>query len=332
MSAMAIDSSTIATGRPPAAAAPLQAPNGNREEPAAVAESDLSFWDFLDVINPLQHIPVIGSVYRAVTGDQIGGPARVMGGILFGGVIGGAVAVANAVLEDTTGKDAGDHMLVAMGLEDDGEAATATAVAAAPGAAGPAAANAAGPATANAAGPATAGAAATAVADAAGAGAAAGPGPQGAAPAKAAMAAMTETAARPAATVGRGHDPFAAAPGEHRPSRMPARDTILANTAQARHAAALAQGRTAASAPVLPAMVPAATAPAVPAAPAPAAAAAAPAPAAAAAAATAPAPDAAFPQPVSKEALSEVMLRNLAKYEQARKAAQRAPAGVEVSG
>ena len=28
--------------------------------------------DFLDIINPLQHIPVVSTVYRAITGDKIG--------------------------------------------------------------------------------------------------------------------------------------------------------------------------------------------------------------------------------------------------------------------
>jgi hypothetical protein len=34
-------------------------------------DDGLSFWDVLDVFNPLQHIPLLNSVYREVTGDQI---------------------------------------------------------------------------------------------------------------------------------------------------------------------------------------------------------------------------------------------------------------------
>ena len=30
-----------------------------------------TFLDFLDVINPLQHIPIISSVYRSITNDSI---------------------------------------------------------------------------------------------------------------------------------------------------------------------------------------------------------------------------------------------------------------------
>ena len=35
-------------------------------------EEGLSFGDFLEIINPLQHIPVVSTLYRMVTGDEIG--------------------------------------------------------------------------------------------------------------------------------------------------------------------------------------------------------------------------------------------------------------------
>jgi hypothetical protein len=37
-----------------------------REEPG-----DISFGDVLSALNPLQYLPVVGSIYRAVTGDTI---------------------------------------------------------------------------------------------------------------------------------------------------------------------------------------------------------------------------------------------------------------------
>lgn len=82
--------------------------------PAAVArpkgdgfwgKDGMSFSNLIDVINPLQHIPVVGSIYRAVTGDQISPGARLAGGTLFGGPIGFAASVANLVMEDVTGTD-----------------------------------------------------------------------------------------------------------------------------------------------------------------------------------------------------------------------------------
>jgi hypothetical protein len=99
-------------------------------------ESNLSFWDLLDVINPLQHIPLVGTIYRALTGDEISAPARVAGGTLFGGVVGFAASVASAIVEDKTGRDPGGHMVAMLFGDETAEPASGTAVAEAP-AAGP---------------------------------------------------------------------------------------------------------------------------------------------------------------------------------------------------
>lgn len=81
-------------------------------------EDDWSFWDFVDFVNPLQHIPVVNSIYREITGDQIKAPARILGGALFGGVAGAAASVVNAVMEETSGKDMGGHMVAFMSGDD----------------------------------------------------------------------------------------------------------------------------------------------------------------------------------------------------------------------
>ena len=60
-----------------------------------VGDDGLGFADLLDVINPLQHIPVIANLYRAITGDQISPPARMAGGTLFGGPIGFVSSLVN---------------------------------------------------------------------------------------------------------------------------------------------------------------------------------------------------------------------------------------------
>ncbi|WP_346896923.1 hypothetical protein [uncultured Roseibium sp.] len=49
------------------------------------------FKDFLDVINPLQHIPGISELYRAVTGDAISDGARYSGNALYGLALGGPI-------------------------------------------------------------------------------------------------------------------------------------------------------------------------------------------------------------------------------------------------
>ncbi|WP_085906381.1 hypothetical protein [Kiloniella majae] len=82
-------------------------------------EQSFGFFDFLDVINPLQHIPVISTLYREITGDEIQPAARVAGGMIFGGPTGFITAIANSVSEETTGKDIGENILEAF-LGSDG--------------------------------------------------------------------------------------------------------------------------------------------------------------------------------------------------------------------
>ena len=77
-------------------------------EDTAAGESGLGFGDLLDVINPLQHLPIVGTIYRALTGDTLGETARVAGGALYGGPLGVVGALANLMIEHETGNDIGD--------------------------------------------------------------------------------------------------------------------------------------------------------------------------------------------------------------------------------
>lgn len=87
------------------------------------AAMELEFADLLDVINPLQHIPVVSSLYRELTGDEIKAPARVLGGFLFGGPVGLVGSVANAAIEEASGRDLGETVMAwAFGAGDDGSA------------------------------------------------------------------------------------------------------------------------------------------------------------------------------------------------------------------
>jgi hypothetical protein len=74
-------------------------------------ETGPSFADLLDALNPLQHIPVVSSIYRAVTGDEIGHAARVLGDALFGGPVGMLMAGINALVKEATGGEPGDHLV-----------------------------------------------------------------------------------------------------------------------------------------------------------------------------------------------------------------------------
>jgi hypothetical protein len=76
--------------------------------------SGFSFHDLLDVINPLQHLPVIGTVYRWLTGDEPGNVARVVGDGLYGGPISAAASLFNVVTEDKQGHDLGEQVLTAV--------------------------------------------------------------------------------------------------------------------------------------------------------------------------------------------------------------------------
>ncbi len=81
-------------------------------------EDGLTFFDLIDIVNPLHHIPLVGTMYRELTGDTLDPASRVAGSTLYFGPIGAAVAVANVVIEETTGKDMGEHM-VAYFTDDD---------------------------------------------------------------------------------------------------------------------------------------------------------------------------------------------------------------------
>lgn len=83
----------------------------------------LDFGDLLDAVNPLQHLPVIGPLYREWTGDEIGPVARVVGGGLFGGLVGALASLVDVAVEELTGDDMGGHVMTALfGAPDDAPA------------------------------------------------------------------------------------------------------------------------------------------------------------------------------------------------------------------
>jgi hypothetical protein len=83
-------------------------------QPSAVADDDgFGFDDLLDIVNPLQHIPLIGSLYREITGDDIGLPARLAGGALFGGAVGFLASLGTAAFEGIVGQST-DEMFASV--------------------------------------------------------------------------------------------------------------------------------------------------------------------------------------------------------------------------
>jgi hypothetical protein len=98
----------------PAAPAPqTQAPAAKSQSAAGQSDDgwDFSFKNLFDLINPLQHIPVIGTIYRNLTGDRPALPEKIAGDTLYGGLLGFVCSVADSAFTALTGKDFGDTVL-----------------------------------------------------------------------------------------------------------------------------------------------------------------------------------------------------------------------------
>jgi hypothetical protein len=75
--------------------APSQAPAAPPQQTAAPepAEHHVTFRELLSALNPLQYLPVVGTIYRAITGDQIPEPVRRIGSLIASGLMGGPIGV-----------------------------------------------------------------------------------------------------------------------------------------------------------------------------------------------------------------------------------------------
>ena len=74
-------------------------------------DDGLTFADVLDTINPLQHLPIIGTIYRELTGSTLSPTARIIGGGIYGGPLGVVLSMVDATIEEGTGRDIGSNML-----------------------------------------------------------------------------------------------------------------------------------------------------------------------------------------------------------------------------
>ncbi len=107
---------------------------------AADAGHHLTFHELLSELNPLQYLPVIGTIYRSVTGDTIPDSVRIIGSMVVSGLIGGPIGIATNVaalaVERVTGLDPekiGHDILASIGIGNDEPASVAApAVAASP--------------------------------------------------------------------------------------------------------------------------------------------------------------------------------------------------------
>jgi hypothetical protein len=82
-----------------------------------------SFHELLSELNPLQYLPVVGTIYRSVTGDTIPEDVRTIGALAVSGAIGGPIGIATSlaalVIEKATGIDPekiGQTLLAQLGI------------------------------------------------------------------------------------------------------------------------------------------------------------------------------------------------------------------------
>jgi hypothetical protein len=68
------------------------------------------FGDILDIVNPLQHIPVVSQYYRDWTGDDMGYISQVAGGAFWGGSLGVAASFVNLGLTSVMGQSPAQYM------------------------------------------------------------------------------------------------------------------------------------------------------------------------------------------------------------------------------
>ena len=89
---------SAASPRPSIAAPAVQGQDGGQDKGQDKGKG-FGFLDLIDVVNPLHHIPVVGHIYRKLSGDSINPAMRIGGGALFGGPLGAAFAAGGLVLE-----------------------------------------------------------------------------------------------------------------------------------------------------------------------------------------------------------------------------------------
>jgi hypothetical protein len=75
-------------------------------------DGEFGWDDFLDLINPLQHIPFVNMAYRAITGDEIYGAARMVDAA-FGPLAGASTAI-DLAFRDVTGESMAANAIAAV--------------------------------------------------------------------------------------------------------------------------------------------------------------------------------------------------------------------------
>lgn len=116
VSSPAAPAAPVAREEVPAAAA--KAPEEGAPPVFIGKDGDPSLWDLFDVINPLQHIPLLGSVYRELSGDRIGIVAKMGGDTLYWGIPGLVLSAIDIAVGQVAGKEPGRMVFDALFGDD----------------------------------------------------------------------------------------------------------------------------------------------------------------------------------------------------------------------
>ncbi|MGH1398588.1 MAG: hypothetical protein ACRBCT_05175 [Alphaproteobacteria bacterium] len=71
---------------------------------------EFTLGDLVDMVNPLHHVPILGTAYREITGDTIKPIGKIMGGAVYGGPLGAASGIIDIVVENETGATLESHI------------------------------------------------------------------------------------------------------------------------------------------------------------------------------------------------------------------------------
>ena len=89
----------VIASRPPAEKArPADGGPPLGENEAVPMPATYSFDDLLRGLNPLHHLPVVGMIYRAATGETIPAPSRIAGSMATSALFGGPLGVLGTVV------------------------------------------------------------------------------------------------------------------------------------------------------------------------------------------------------------------------------------------
>lgn len=116
-----VDYPTTAEGKRNFAWSAVHPDQEARPSAETLPESEGGFGALLDIVNPLQHIPIVGNIYRAATGDTISAAGHVLGGMLFGGPLGFLAGAATALFSEIFTPEEGGETAVADASEGSGK-------------------------------------------------------------------------------------------------------------------------------------------------------------------------------------------------------------------